>query len=234
VDTYRQADHEAVQSLTAAMADAIRAISPVYASWLEATTLGEIAEVISRPLGSASTGEVALAEREQLAKELAAAEGSADPAAAPLRVAFARYSEDLDVVGLTDAQLAAHDGGGRMRLLVGWSIAKIVAGAPFALVGAVVHAIPYQIVKRLAKIPSNEGMKATVKLLGCFGAFSVLYAGLGVATAELSGAGRRVGGRVRLPAVRLHHRSVLRAGEAPRGGRGRLPHGPEGQPVERA
>jgi len=187
-DEYRRADHEAVQSLTAAMADAIRTISPVYGSWLEATTLGEIAEVISRPLGSASTNEVALAQREQLAKELAAAQGSADPAAAAaLRGAFARYSEELEVVGLTDAQLAAHYGGGRMRLLLLWSSTKIVAGAPFALVGAVVHAIPYQIVKRLAKIPSNEGMKATVKLLGCFAAFSLLYAGLGVAAAELFG-----------------------------------------------
>jgi hypothetical protein len=74
-----------------------------------------------------------------------------------------------------------------MRLLLAWSIAKIVAGAPFALVGAVVHAIPYQVVKRLATVPSNEGMKATVKLLGCFGAFSLLYAGLGVAAAELFG-----------------------------------------------
>jgi 1-acyl-sn-glycerol-3-phosphate acyltransferase len=188
VDEYRRADHQAVQGLTAAMADAIRAISPVYASWMEAATLGEIAEVISRPLGSASTSEIALAEREQLAKELAAAERSTDHAAATaLRRAFVRYSEDLDIVGLTDAQLAAHDGGGRMRLLLAWSIAKIVAGAPFALVGAVVHAIPYQVVKRLATVPSNEGMKATVKLLGCFGAFSLLYAGLGVAAAELFG-----------------------------------------------
>jgi hypothetical protein len=214
------------------MADAIRTISPVYDSWLEATMLGEIAEVISRPLGSASTDEVALAQREQLAKELAAAQGSADPAAAAaLRGAFARYSQELEVVGLTDAQLAAHYGGGRMRLLLLWSSAKIVAGAPFTLVGAVVHAIRYQIVKRLAKIPSNEGMKATVKLLGCFAAFSLLYAGLGVAAAE---ADRRVGGRARLPIVRLRRRSVLRAGEAPRGGRGWLPHGPTGQPVEHA
>ena len=30
-------------------------------------------------------------------------------------------------------------------------------------------------------------MKATVKLLGCFAAFSLLYAGLGVAAAELFG-----------------------------------------------
>jgi hypothetical protein len=171
VDAYRRADHQAVQSLTAAMADAIRATSPVYASWMEATTLGKIAEVISRPLGSASTGEVALADREQLAKELAA-EGSADPPRQP------RSDGPLSATPKTSTSWGSPtrswppttvgDGcgcswGGRSR-----------AGAPFALVGAVVHAIPYQIVKRLATIPSNEGMKATVKLLGCFGTFSLL------------------------------------------------------------
>jgi 1-acyl-sn-glycerol-3-phosphate acyltransferase len=188
-EAYRTDNHRAVQDLTAAMAEAISVLSPVYASWVEAGTLGEIAEVIARPVGSASPNEVTLAEREQLARELAAAEAAGDPdAAIALRGAFARYSHDLGVVGLTDAQLAANYRGGRLRLLLLWSIAKVIAGAPFALVGAVVHAIPYQIIKRVAKTPSNEGMKATVKLLGCFAAFSLLYAGLGVAAAELFGA----------------------------------------------
>jgi hypothetical protein len=128
---------------------------------------------------------VALAERERLAKELNAA--GDDGAVVALREAFARYSHDLGVVGLTDAQLAANYRGGRLRLLLLWSIAKVICGAPFALVGAVVHAIPYQIIKRVAKTPTNEGMKATVKLLGCFATFTLLYAGLGVAAAELFG-----------------------------------------------
>ena len=128
-DEYRRADHEAVREPDGG--DGGR--DPDDRSGLRLLArghdLGEIAEVISRPLGSASTNEVALAQREQLAKELAAAQGSADPAAAAaLRGAFARYSEELEVVGLTDAQLAAHYGGGRMRLLLLWSIAKIVAG----------------------------------------------------------------------------------------------------------
>jgi 1-acyl-sn-glycerol-3-phosphate acyltransferase len=193
---YRADDHRAVEELTAAMADALRALSPVYASWVEASTLGEIAEVLARPSESASPREVPLAEREQLAKALAAAEATADPDdGRALRAAFARYADDLGVVGLTDAQLAAHYRGGRLRLLLVWSVTKVIVGAPFAAVGATVHAIPYQVIKRVAKTPTNEGMKATVKLLGCFATFSLLYAGLGVAVAELFGplAGLAVG-----------------------------------------
>lgn len=82
------------------MANEIRALRPVYASWLEAWALGEIAEVMARPMETASPKEVTLAEREQLAKELAAAEAVGDPAtAAALRRAFAQYSHELGVVG---------------------------------------------------------------------------------------------------------------------------------------
>jgi glycerol-3-phosphate O-acyltransferase / dihydroxyacetone phosphate acyltransferase len=195
-EAYRVDDHRAVSELTAAMAEELRALSPVYASWVEASALGEIAEVLVRPSESAAPREVALAEREQVAKELAAAEATGDPREAlALRGAFARYAHDLGVFGLTDAQLAAHYRGGRLRLLLVWSITKVIVGAPFAAVGAAVHAIPYQVIKQVAERPTNEGMKATVKLLGCFATFSLLYAGLGVAAAELFGplAGLAVG-----------------------------------------
>jgi len=126
---------------------------------------------------------------------LAAAEAGHPDEAIALRAAFARYSEDLGVVGLTDAQLSAHYRGGRLRLLLAWSVTKVVLGAPFAAVGALVHLIPYQVIKGVAKRPTNEGMKATVKLLGCFASFSLLYAGLGLLAGELVGplAGLAVG-----------------------------------------
>jgi glycerol-3-phosphate O-acyltransferase / dihydroxyacetone phosphate acyltransferase len=187
-EEYRRDDHRAVQDLTGAMADEISALSPSYSSWLEAETLAEIAEVIARPLQSASPTEVTLAERERVAKALGHADVFGDQESTlSLRRAYAQYAVDLGVVGLTDAQLAANYQGGRLRLLLIWSLAKIVVGAPFAAVGALIHAIPYQIIKRVAKIPTNEGMKATVKLLGCFAAFTLLYAGLGVGAAVLFG-----------------------------------------------
>jgi glycerol-3-phosphate O-acyltransferase/dihydroxyacetone phosphate acyltransferase len=178
---YGTDDHAAVLGLTDEMADRLRAVSPSYASWMEARTLGDIAEVMARPYDSPTPREVALGEREHLARELGAAEAVASAPADELRRAFAQYSRDLAVVGLSDSQVAANYRGGRLRLLLVWSFAKVVVGAPLALAGALAHAVPYQVIKQVAKKPANEGMKATVKLLSCFTAFSLLYAGLGVA-----------------------------------------------------
>jgi hypothetical protein len=113
-----------------------------------------------------------------------------------------------------------------------WSVAKVIVGAPFAMVGAVVHAIPYQVIKRVAKTPSNEGMKATVKLLGCFAAFSLLLCRTRCRRGRVVRAGGRTRDRARLSIVRLRRRSVLREGEEPRKSRGRLPHGPACQLVD--
>jgi len=59
---------------------------------------------------------------------------------------------------------------------------------PLAVIGVVVHIVPFQIVKLLAKRPVNEGMKATVKLLGCFASFIVVYVALGVIVGQRYGA----------------------------------------------
>ncbi len=41
----------------------------------------------------------------------------------------------------------------------------------------------------LARIPSNEGMRATVKLIGCFFLFAAVYVGFGIAIGEAFGPG---------------------------------------------
>jgi hypothetical protein len=57
-----------------------------------------------------------------------------------------------------------------------------------AAVGVAVHVIPFQFMKQLAKRPANEGMKATVKLLGCFALFALDYAAVGYVVARAAGA----------------------------------------------
>jgi hypothetical protein len=52
---------------------------------------------------------------------------------------------------------------------------------------AVIHLVPYQAMKREAKLPTSEGVKSTVKLLGCFASFTLLHTGLGVLFGELFG-----------------------------------------------
>jgi hypothetical protein len=59
---------------------------------------------------------------------------------------------------------------------------------PFAAIGALVHLVPFEIMKQVAKRPTNEGIKATVKLLGCFVLFALTYVVVGVLVGRAFGA----------------------------------------------
>ena len=174
-DAYRRDDHSATRALTDDMATRLRQVSPDYESWRQAQTLARLAEVVQRRIEVVPT-EVDLARREQLARSLAQGPGPT-PA---LAEAFDRYERDLALLGLSDAQVGASYASGHLRRMFLWALAKVVAAAPFAAVGAVVHVVPYQVMKKVGTIPTNEGMKATVKLLGCFASFTSLYIALGV------------------------------------------------------
>jgi hypothetical protein len=69
-ETYRRDDHEAARELTDEMAARLRQVSPDYESWVEAETLGRVAEVVDRPMAIVPA-EVDLAPRQRLAQLLA-------------------------------------------------------------------------------------------------------------------------------------------------------------------
>ena len=191
-------------------------MSPDYESWVAAETFGELAEVVDRPM-SAIPAEVDLVRRERLAACSPRARDSTDA----LRDAFDRYQRDLDLLGLSDAQVCASYRSGHLRFVLAWALAKVVAAAPFAALGAVVHAVPYQIMKKLGTLPTNEGVKATVKLLGCFASFTLLYIALGCRV-RYAVRPRCGGGGVRGGAgVRVRDGVVLRARQARGGALGR-------------
>ncbi len=100
-------------------------------------------------------------------------------------------------------------------------MARVVAALPAAAVGAVVHVVPYQIMKKLGALPRNESIKATVKLLGCAVLFAVAYVALGVVMGEAWGPWAGLGAGIAVPvcgyaAVRLAERVKTDRG---RGGR---------------
>ena len=97
-----------------------------------------------------------------------------------LFVDFAAYERDLTLLGVNDAQLVARHRQRRLRLSILWAALKVIMAVPFASIGVVVHLVPFQIMKQVAKRPTNEGIKATVKLLGCFVLFALTYAVVGV------------------------------------------------------
>ena len=208
---YRSDPHDAVRQVTDELAEQLATVSPPYASWAQVERLARLAEVVVRPPEGGWPADVDLAEVAGVADCLARAEGENPPALLGLLGVFATYQRDLDLLGLTDAQVTANYSRGRWRGALLYSLLKVLAALPPALLGIVVHLLPFQIVKQLAKRPRNEGMKATVKLLGCFTGFVIVYAALGYGIGRWLGAWAGAAAAVASPiggyvAVRLFER----------------------------
>jgi glycerol-3-phosphate O-acyltransferase/dihydroxyacetone phosphate acyltransferase len=183
VDAYRADGHDGVQKLTNELADQLASVSPTYASWSQVETLSRLADVVRRRQDEPLSPDVDMADRVEIADQLAEAGRRSPPSSSfkMLMSAFTLYEQDLELLGLDDAQLIASYAKNRLRRSLAWSILKALVTIPFAAIGVVVHVIPFQIIRQLAKQPANEGIKATVKLLGCTAAFALVYAALGLA-----------------------------------------------------
>jgi glycerol-3-phosphate O-acyltransferase/dihydroxyacetone phosphate acyltransferase len=186
-DAYRADNHEAVRQFTMDMADRLALVSPGYRSWAQAEQLTRAAEVVVRLPEGALSSDVGLADRAEVAERLAQSDPD-DPQLRALLAATDTYQHDLDLIGLNDAQVAAKYPRGPLRATLARTTLKIVVTAPFAALGVAIHIVPFQLVKQLAKRPRNEGIKATVKLLGCFASFVLVYAALGFVAGQAFGA----------------------------------------------
>jgi 1-acyl-sn-glycerol-3-phosphate acyltransferase len=218
VEAYRRDERATVRAVTEDVATQLSRVTPSFSSWTQAKRLSWIADVVVRTPGGSAPPDVGLADTVDVAGGLAAAENLYPEALAQLLVAFAVYARDLDELGVDDAQLARGARRQRMWLSVLWSVLKVVMALPLAAVGVLVHLVPFQIMKQVAKRPSNEGIKATVKLLGCFVLFAVTYSVLGVLVGRALGPWAGLGAAIAAPlcgyvAVRLLER-VKRIGGA--------------------
>jgi glycerol-3-phosphate O-acyltransferase/dihydroxyacetone phosphate acyltransferase len=184
--SYRADSREAVRALTADLAAQLNSVSPAYESWAQAELLSRIAEVVVRTPGDQLLADVDLVDQVSVAARLAAAPKGVEGQTQRLLTSFEAYERDLSLLGLNDSQLVAGYSKRRLRLALIWSLVKVIA-LPFAAIGAVVHVVPFQIMKQVAKKPTNEGMKATVKLLGCFVSFVIVYAVIGVVVGRAFG-----------------------------------------------
>jgi hypothetical protein len=171
---------DAVHQFTDDVARQLAAVSPTYGSWEQAERLSRVAEVVARSPAVGLPADVAWADQVDVTERLARAEDDGRQTdVRALLDSFAVYERDLDLLGLDDAQVAARYSRGRLRAALVWSALRVVVALPLAAIGYVVHVVPYEIMKQLAKKPTNEGIKATVKLLGCFALFTLVYAALG-------------------------------------------------------
>jgi glycerol-3-phosphate O-acyltransferase / dihydroxyacetone phosphate acyltransferase len=212
MEAYRNDSQRAVRSLTDDLAGRLRHEGNEYRSWAEASELEAIADAVARP-ATALPVRVPLIERQRAVDALVAAGRVPECRAAlqSLHEAYDSYRRLLDLVGLTDAQVAADYGSGRLRWDLARAVARVVLALPFAVVGLAVHAVPYAVVKVAGSVPDNLGMRATVKLLGSFFLFAATYVGVGIVVGSVFGAGFGVAAAVAAPmcgsvAVRLIER----------------------------
>ena len=212
-------DAQAVRGLTADLTERLRRDGTEYASWADEAELAGIAEAMVRST-TVLPGEVTLEDRRRVAQRLADAtltpEGGA--ALARAREAMATYQRRLDLLGLTDAQVAAEYGSGRLRWDLARALGQVAGALPLAAAGVVVHAVPYAIVKLASRMPDNLGMRATVKVLGSLFLYAGLYLAIGVVVGSRFGAGWGLLAAVGAPtcgylAVRLAER-IRRVGGA--------------------
>jgi hypothetical protein len=177
---YEAEPHAAVRSLTTELAERLTHLSPSYETWQQGDELRRIAEIVARPLDPAVEAETPLHDIDRIARDLADASARDSARVASVRSAFSAYEQRLALVGVTDAELTTAYGGGRLRREVMRTVLATVVALPLALVGAVIHVVPYEIVKAAAAQPKNDGIRATVKIVGSFALYLITYAVLGV------------------------------------------------------
>lgn len=150
----------AVTRLTDELERRLRAVSPDYRDLREAKVLSRAAEIAQR--SPEQHGGVSLIEQETLAQRLAYAPPRV---LSDLTDALARYHLDLELMGLRDHQLVP--GYTAPQLLVGFlrTAALVAVMAPFAIIGAAIHLVPYWCVVAAGRAVSKPVMKATARYL---------------------------------------------------------------------
>lgn len=153
-------NRDAVRRLTTEIEHRLRAVSPDYRDLREAKVLSRAAEIAQR--SEHSHGGVPMVEQESLAQRLAYAPREV---VSRLTDALARYHLDLELLGLRDHQLVP--GYTAPELLVGFlrTAALVALMAPFAVVGAAVHLVPYWCVVAAGRAVRRPVMKATARYL---------------------------------------------------------------------
>jgi hypothetical protein len=133
------ADHDRVRALTAEIRGAIADVSPDFEDLIAAVEMRRAADVALRSDDLAPLGEVSLAEREALAKDLDRLPSAVRD---PIAIAAGEYQLLLSAVRIGDDYLAPPV---KLRSLVARALATAVAFVlliPFALMGVVVNVVP--------------------------------------------------------------------------------------------
>ena len=169
----------AVRALTDRLGQQLAAVAPMYDSRQDELAYRRVASIAAHDPAA----------QDDVARALGVAAQQGPDAAADVAELVAtseRYESDLSLLGVSDDDLARGLTPADYKRRIGRSALTAALTAPLAAIGAVIHFVPYQIMKQVGRRPS-EGMRATVKLLGCTALFTAVYSAIGIR------AGRRRG-----------------------------------------
>lgn len=169
VEQYASEPREAVVALTGRVRQALEGVTLNYDTWREAELISHAAEIWARP-DAGAVGELPLEESFNLRKVFAEGYDQLQDLI-PERVhavaeCVADYDRQLDLYGVTDAQVAS---GYPPRQVLGFlleSLALILLRLPLGAIGTLLNVLPYQAAGRFAawKSPSAD-VDATYKVL---------------------------------------------------------------------
>ena len=166
-------DRRAVRALTDMVAERLRAVSPDYPSFRDASALGDAAEIALRYRRDPWATEVPLATREELARRLARAPvGQREE----IISALAAYYLDLHVTGLREEQVGAGYRAWPLLERTAATIAAVVLLAPLALVGFAWNVVPYAIVTVVGRLANAPVTKGTARLIAALAVFPAAWA----------------------------------------------------------
>jgi glycerol-3-phosphate O-acyltransferase / dihydroxyacetone phosphate acyltransferase len=155
-------DRHTVRALTSEIEQQLRELAPLYHDELEGGVLGRAADIGLREPQQPPTREVRLAARETLARRLATA-----PALQRQRLhdSLARYELHRALAGLRDAEVLTDRSTGQAVRLLALTLLRLVLTAPFAIVGAVINAVPYWAVHWTGRFIHDPALRASARLL---------------------------------------------------------------------
>lgn len=174
-------DPTTVRALTAAIGRGLSDVTVQYRDWTEARLFERAVELYDRPEVTLPTT-LPLAEVHRLARELRTGfqelRAAAPEETARVAAAMARYDRLLASLALRDDQVAARYPWAGVARFTARNLGVLLLGLPAAAVGVLLNALPYTLVRWLARRPSlSVDVRATWKLFGALFVYPLLWLG---------------------------------------------------------
>lgn len=161
-----------MRALTEEINVGLRRVAPDYENWEQAHALSKAAEIALRSQLDDPAGEVPPGLCDRLANTL-----SDRPETSRTRItqAVGEYRQDLDGVGVSDAELNSALSTGHFMRALAWQIVVAALLFPFALVGAAINFIPYVIVKAVGLLRVAPSVAASIKPVTAIAVFGITW-----------------------------------------------------------